>query len=234
VPSLSSASTTNQSPSSHTALVPMSLRSPPMMKLGLSPAATRMRASIDDVVVLPCVPATAMVRRRAAMLASTRPGSTPGCRGEPPRSPRRWKPGWPRDGNARRRRRWRRHGRGDRKPEVLSRVNVGERLMFAPGDVMAHRGRTWRWRSYLRLRRLPHGCGGRMRSITSPRHHFSTPTTPPAGCVALPEPAAPLFIYGPAWGVVKEHPTRLPSLSPEQSDRSSTTARRLTRGRRRF
>jgi hypothetical protein len=53
VPSLSSASTTNHSPESNAALVPTSLRSPPMRKLGCHPAARRISASIDDVVVLP-------------------------------------------------------------------------------------------------------------------------------------------------------------------------------------
>ena len=55
---------------SHTALVPISLTSPPMRKLGRSPASTRMSASIDVVVVLPWVPDTATHRRHAAMAAS--------------------------------------------------------------------------------------------------------------------------------------------------------------------
>ena len=67
MPSLSSASSTSHSPLSHTALVPISLTSPPMRKLGRSPASTRIRASIDVVVVLPWVPATATQRRQAAM-----------------------------------------------------------------------------------------------------------------------------------------------------------------------
>ena len=62
VPSLSSASTTNHSPSSQTALVPISLTSPPMRNEGVLPPSTSCRASIDAVVVLPWVPATAMHR----------------------------------------------------------------------------------------------------------------------------------------------------------------------------
>ena len=69
VPSLSSASTTIHSPLSHTALVPISLTSPPMRNEGRNPASTRIRASIDAVVVFPCVPATAMHRRSAVMAA---------------------------------------------------------------------------------------------------------------------------------------------------------------------
>ena len=61
VPSLSSASTTNQSPLPHAAPPPISLTSPPMMNDGCHRASTRMSESIDDVVVLPCVPATAIV-----------------------------------------------------------------------------------------------------------------------------------------------------------------------------
>src|SRR5437764_1155369 len=49
VPSLSSASTTNQSPSSHTAPLPISFNSPPMMKEGLSPASTSTSANLDEV-----------------------------------------------------------------------------------------------------------------------------------------------------------------------------------------
>ncbi len=67
MPSLSSASTTSHSPESNTALVPTSLRSPPIRKLGCQPAARRMRASIEDVVVLPWLPATATVVRVATM-----------------------------------------------------------------------------------------------------------------------------------------------------------------------
>src|SRR5438874_295287 len=43
-----------------------------MMNDGCSPAPASTRASIEDAVVLPCVPATAIVRRVAAMAASTR------------------------------------------------------------------------------------------------------------------------------------------------------------------
>ncbi len=69
VPSLSSASTTSHSPSSHTALVPISLTSPPMRKEGWTPASTSWRASIDAVVVFPWVPATAMHRRNEVSAA---------------------------------------------------------------------------------------------------------------------------------------------------------------------
>ncbi len=67
VPSLSSASTTNQSPLSHTAPPPISFSSPPTMNDGRRPASISTRASIEDVVVLPWVPATATVRRTEAM-----------------------------------------------------------------------------------------------------------------------------------------------------------------------
>ena len=67
VPSLSSASTTSHSPSSHDAFVPTSLRSPPIRKLGCQPASRRISASIDDVVVFPWLPATATVRRSATI-----------------------------------------------------------------------------------------------------------------------------------------------------------------------
>ena len=70
VPSLSSASTTIHSPVSHAALVPISLTSPPIRKDGCRPASTRISASMEAVVVLPWVPATAMHRRRAAIPAS--------------------------------------------------------------------------------------------------------------------------------------------------------------------
>src|SRR5436190_7124504 len=70
VPSLSSASTTSHSPSPYAALVPTSLTSPPTTKLGDQPAARKINASIDEHVVLPCDPATATVRRVAAIAAS--------------------------------------------------------------------------------------------------------------------------------------------------------------------
>ena len=70
VPSLSSASMTIHSPLSHTALVPISLTSPPMRKLGRNPASIRIRASMEVVVVLPWVPDTATHRRHAAIAAS--------------------------------------------------------------------------------------------------------------------------------------------------------------------
>jgi hypothetical protein len=69
VPSLSSASITSHCPLSQTAFVPISLTSPPIRKLGRSPASTRMRASIDVVVVFPWVPDTATHRRHAATAA---------------------------------------------------------------------------------------------------------------------------------------------------------------------
>ena len=69
VPSLSSASTTIHAPSSQTALVPISLTSPPIRNDGRRPDSTRIRASIEAVVVLPWVPATAMHRLRAAIPA---------------------------------------------------------------------------------------------------------------------------------------------------------------------
>ena len=76
--SFSSASTTNHSPESHIAPVPISLTSPPMMNDGLRPASTSARASIELVVVLPCVPATAMVRRLEAMAGRISPRLTTG------------------------------------------------------------------------------------------------------------------------------------------------------------
>ena len=69
VPSLSSASTTIHAPVSQAALVPISLTSPPIRNDGRRPASTRIRASIEAVVVLPWVPATAMHRLRAAIPA---------------------------------------------------------------------------------------------------------------------------------------------------------------------
>ncbi len=70
VPSLSSASTTKCSPSSQAAPVPISLRSPPIRNDGRRPASTRINASMEEVVVLPCVPATATVARRRHRAAS--------------------------------------------------------------------------------------------------------------------------------------------------------------------
>ena len=58
VPSLSSASTTKCSPRSHDAPLPTPCTSPPMMKLGCSCASRITDINIDEVVVLPCVPAT--------------------------------------------------------------------------------------------------------------------------------------------------------------------------------
>ena len=70
VPSLSSASTTIQRPPVHRAPEPTWWTSPPTMKLGASPADASIMASIDVVVVLPCVPATASVSARAQIDAS--------------------------------------------------------------------------------------------------------------------------------------------------------------------
>ena len=70
VPSLSSASTTSRSLPVHCAPVPASETSPPTTKLGASPASARVSISIDVVVVLPCVPATATDRARAQIEAS--------------------------------------------------------------------------------------------------------------------------------------------------------------------
>ena len=53
------------------ALVPISLTSAPIRNEGCRPASTSTSASIDEVVVLPWVPATAMARRVAAMADST-------------------------------------------------------------------------------------------------------------------------------------------------------------------
>ena len=50
--------------------VPASATSPPTMKLGARPASARISMSIDVVVVLPCVPATATDRARAQIAAS--------------------------------------------------------------------------------------------------------------------------------------------------------------------
>ncbi len=65
VPSLSSASTMNQGAEPQAAPEPRPPTSPPMMKEGSPYAEAAITASMDDVVVLPCVPATATVRRRA-------------------------------------------------------------------------------------------------------------------------------------------------------------------------
>ena len=70
VASLSSASTTSHSPPVQWAPVPASVTSPPTMKLGASPASARISISIDVVVVLPWVPATATARAWAQIAAS--------------------------------------------------------------------------------------------------------------------------------------------------------------------
>src|SRR4051795_7701635 len=75
--SLSSASATKMSPSPECALLPDSLRSPPMAKDGSAPQACTATVSIEVVEVLPCVPATATLRRPAMTAASaTARGST--------------------------------------------------------------------------------------------------------------------------------------------------------------
>ena len=75
------------SPPVQWAPVPASVTSPPTMKLGASPASARISMSIDVVVVLPCVPATA---DRAGLGADRRPASRPGaasgCRARGPRA----------------------------------------------------------------------------------------------------------------------------------------------------
>ena len=58
VPSDSSASTIIHGPSPRRALEPHSLMMPPVMTVGSSPAALKMWAMRDVVVVLPCVPVT--------------------------------------------------------------------------------------------------------------------------------------------------------------------------------
>ncbi len=70
VPSLSSASTTSHSAPVQWAPVPTSLTSPPTTKLGSHPAVGRIIVSIEVVVVLPWVPATATVRAQAQIDAS--------------------------------------------------------------------------------------------------------------------------------------------------------------------
>ena len=56
---------------------------PPMRNVGSSPSASKVLASMDDVVVLPCVPATASVSspspRRASILARCQMRSPRSC-----------------------------------------------------------------------------------------------------------------------------------------------------------
>ena len=70
VPSLSSDSTISHSSPDQWAPVPTSLTSPPTTKLGRRSASTNIIASIEVVVVLPCVPATATDRAHAQIDAS--------------------------------------------------------------------------------------------------------------------------------------------------------------------
>ena len=77
MPSLSSASTTNHSSPLQCAPVPTSATSPPMTKLGRQPASASINISIDVVVVLPCVPATATERACAQIAASIPRGAAP-------------------------------------------------------------------------------------------------------------------------------------------------------------
>ena len=60
-PSDSSASATKYSPVPRWAFEPEALMVPPIAKEGSAPQACRATVSIEDVVVLPCVPATAML-----------------------------------------------------------------------------------------------------------------------------------------------------------------------------
>ena len=68
--SLSSASATIHVPLPSLALVPAAVSLPPMMKVGSSPAAPRMDAVRLVVVVLPCVPAMAMLSRKRMISAN--------------------------------------------------------------------------------------------------------------------------------------------------------------------
>ena len=58
--SLSSASTTIESPCPSLALLPNALSRPPITAVGSRPARSSTSATIDVVVVLPCAPAIAM------------------------------------------------------------------------------------------------------------------------------------------------------------------------------
>ncbi len=76
--SLSSASATKISPAPWWALLPGVSRSPPMAYDGSRPSAPRLTASMLVVVVLPCVPATAMARRPPISAASASERCTTG------------------------------------------------------------------------------------------------------------------------------------------------------------
>ena len=82
-PSLSSASATNSSPLPSSAPRPVSARTPPITYDGSAPSSRSTVVSMEVVVVLPCVPATATVRlpsmteASAAARCSTR---SPCCR----------------------------------------------------------------------------------------------------------------------------------------------------------
>ena len=69
----SSASTTSQSPVPQPAFVPVVRSSPPMTYDGSQPARMSACAAIDAVVVLPCVPAIAIVRRSRDSSPSSSP-----------------------------------------------------------------------------------------------------------------------------------------------------------------
>ena len=70
VPSDSSASTTIQLPSPRLALEPYALITPPLMTVGSSPTPSSSAATMEVVVVLPCVPAMATVHFRQISSAS--------------------------------------------------------------------------------------------------------------------------------------------------------------------
>ena len=69
----SSASTTSQSPVPQPAFVPVVRSSPPMTYDGSQPARISACAAIEAVVVLPCVPAIAIVRRSRDSSPSSSP-----------------------------------------------------------------------------------------------------------------------------------------------------------------
>ena len=76
----SSASTTMNSPCPSLALAPAEFRRPPITKVGSRSPAARMLATRLVVVVLPCVPATAMPRFRRISSASIKARGTTGMR----------------------------------------------------------------------------------------------------------------------------------------------------------
>src|SRR3712207_6977761 len=85
--SLSSASATKTSPWPACALLPDSLSVPPIAKDGSTPQACTATVSIEVVEVLPCVPATATLRRPAITAArATARGSTRSPRSRAARS----------------------------------------------------------------------------------------------------------------------------------------------------